>query len=118
MPADRRPVVAECRDAGTRIDDAGYFAPIQIAEPLAALIGKRREVAHYIEQLHKLATPERGNVLERSGEKRGYRFRFRDPMMQPFILMRGVSSGVLSPDAADIHKDADQPRLSLYPNDP
>ena len=23
-----------------------------------------------------------------------------------------------TPDAADIHKDADQPRLSLYPNEP
>ncbi len=102
----------------TNTDDSGYFAPIQIAEPLAALVGKRREVAHYIDQLHKLATPERGNVLQRSGEKRGYRFRFRDPMMQPFILMKGVAAKVLSPDAAEIHKDADQPKLSLFPNEP
>jgi hypothetical protein len=102
----------------TNTDESGYFAPIQVAEPLAALVEKRRDVAHYIDQLHKLATPERGDILQRSGEKRGYRFRFRDPMMQPFILMKGVAAKVLSPDAAEIHKDADQPRLSLFPNEP
>jgi hypothetical protein len=37
----------------------------------------------------------RGPVLQKTGSPRRYRFRFINPMMQPFVLMRGRDKGLL-----------------------
>jgi hypothetical protein len=31
--------------------------------------------------------------------KRRFRFRFSNPLMQPFVVMKGVASGIISEDA-------------------
>jgi hypothetical protein len=38
---------------------------------------------------------ERGPILIRRGTERQYRYRFSDPMMQPYILMRGMREGII-----------------------
>jgi hypothetical protein len=34
-------------------------------------------------------------VLIRRGKERAYKFRFRDPMMQPYVIMRGIDEGII-----------------------
>jgi len=38
----------------------------------------------------------RGRILHKEGEKRKFRFRFRNPLMQPLIIMKGLSEGRIS----------------------
>jgi hypothetical protein len=43
----------------------------------------------------------RGAVLKRSGVKRRFRYRFTDPLMQPFVIMKGLADGVIDPSLLD-----------------
>jgi len=50
----------------------------------------------FSEQLNKLATDEwRGLVLERRGTPRKYKFRFRKPLLRPYIIMKGIDDGLV-----------------------
>jgi hypothetical protein len=43
-------------------------------------------------------TDKRGSILKKTGERRRYRYRFINPLMQPFIIIYGISTGLLSED--------------------
>jgi hypothetical protein len=38
--------------------------------------------------------------LERTGIPRRFRFRFRNPLLQPFVIMRGLANGLI--DRSDL----------------
>jgi hypothetical protein len=40
--------------------------------------------------LNEFSDKKRGRILRKIGERRRYRYRFSDPLMQPFVIMRGV----------------------------
>jgi hypothetical protein len=46
--------------------------------------------AHIQRHLTEFIGEKRGNVLLRRGDPRQYRYRFTDPMMQPFVIMKGI----------------------------
>ena len=49
----------------------------------------------YSQHLHRFAT-ERGVVLDRSGSKGHWLFRFRNPSFQSYVVMRALSSGSIT----------------------
>jgi len=51
--------------------------------------------------LHKLSEPQRASVLQRRGSKNNHRFRFSNPMLQPYVIMRGLESEILQPATFD-----------------
>jgi Cdc6-like AAA superfamily ATPase len=80
-----------------QVDDLGYFAPADLRNSLATLL--RREdaaVSLFGQHLKNLCEPDRGRVLEQTGSERKYRYRFVEPMMQPFILMQGLRNGLIT----------------------
>jgi Cdc6-like AAA superfamily ATPase len=79
-------------------NDMGYFAAQDVREPMRRITGKKYNIPAFAQHLTEFADPKRGKVLERKGEKRSYRYRFRDPLMQPFVIMQGVVDGKLPPD--------------------
>lgn len=80
-------------------DDAGYFVPAAVLEPLEKLRGRSMSIAQYRNHLADFATEKRGRILQRVGEERAYRYRFRDPAMLPYVLMKGIADGMVSDDA-------------------
>jgi Cdc6-like AAA superfamily ATPase len=73
----------------TAADDMGYFRPTDLKTP-NGYVGN----PDFSEQLNKLATDEsRGLVLERRGTPRKYKFRFRNPLLRPYIIMKGINDG-------------------------
>ena len=50
------------------------------------------QVQRYLSQL---ISDKRGMVLKRSGVKSGYRYRFSDALMQPFVIIRGIKDGLI-----------------------
>jgi hypothetical protein len=63
--------------------------------------------------LKKFITEERADILVRRGHERAFRFRFREPMMQPFVIMRGIEQGLVDPSAIDALSFPAQPRLPI-----
>lgn len=93
-----------------KVDDAGYFMPAAIRDPLSNILKRSVEISNFQDALRDFAE-RRGQILERTGESRSYRFRFRDPAMQPYVIMRGIKESIVdgvarralsSPEQADL----------------
>jgi hypothetical protein len=92
-----RHVLLACAFTATRFHDAlGYFNPATVVEPLAKVLNRGVEIATFNSHLSEFCGPKRGSVLERDGQARGYRFRFSDPLLVPFIFMDAVATGLLT----------------------
>jgi Cdc6-like AAA superfamily ATPase len=89
-----REVLLSCALAET--DDLGYFAPSAVRSPMSAVMGKTYAIASFARHLVEFTQPERGEMLERTGSERRYRYRFRNPLLPPFIVMRGIAEDVIS----------------------
>ncbi|MGH8905057.1 MAG: AAA family ATPase [Egibacteraceae bacterium] len=76
-----------------RTDERGYFAPADVRQPLSELAGKRYDIPAFARHLTAFAT-DRGPVLQKSGRPQRFRYRFRDPLLRPYVLMRGVRDGL------------------------
>lgn len=83
-------------------DDNGYFTPAAVREPLEKILGRSMQIAQYQNHLGDWHTSKRGTILQRSGEPRAYRFRFIEPTMQPYVLMKGIADGMVNDDAKAI----------------
>ncbi|ROP45968.1 ATP-binding protein [Pseudokineococcus lusitanus] len=76
-------------------DDRGFFTAKALVAPLTTILGREVGIPAFGPHLNKLAN-ERGPVLIKEGEPRRYRYRFRNPLLQPYVLMRGISDGLIS----------------------
>ena len=92
-----RHVLLGCALTAARSHDAlGYFNPGSIVEPLKMVLGRPVEIATFNSHLTEFCQDKRGNVLERTGQPRAYRYRFHDPLLVPFVLMDALAGGLLT----------------------
>jgi hypothetical protein len=97
-----REVLLACALAET--DDRGYFTPLSVCRPLTRVLKRGKKIvpiSTFQGHLKKFITPERASILDRKGRERAYRFRFRDPMMQPFVIMKGIETGDVNTEIID-----------------
>ena len=106
-----REVLLAC--ALTETDERGTFTPLAVCKPLGAILrrDKEIEIAVFQQHLAKFITPERANVLVQRGRQRAFRYRFDDPMMQPYVILKGIEQGLVSASATDILSYPAEPRL-------
>ena len=89
-------VLAAC--ALAEKDELGYFTANAVKEPMSRIMGKPYDIPAFSRHLSEFMRPERGQALQRKGEPRKYRYRFRDPLMQPFAIMAALSNGLIPSD--------------------
>jgi len=77
-------------------NELGYFTSGSIRDPLEAIAGRRIEIPAFSNHLAQFLEPERGSVLQREGSPRKYFYRFADPILQPYVILHGVSSGLIT----------------------
>lgn len=82
--------------ANATADDIGSFAPADVRTPLSEIMGKPYEIPAFVRHLNDFADSKRGPVLEKFGETRRFRYRFKDPLMQPFVIMKGYGDTEIS----------------------
>lgn len=105
-----RQVLLACAIAKT--DDEGKFTPKDVVQPLSGILGRKVDIANFQNHLGAFSGEDRGHILERFGKERSYKYRFREPKMQPYVLMQGVAAGSLGNDGLKILSVPEQPRLS------
>ena len=86
-------VLLACALAET--DDLGYFRAADVRRPYSYVMGRDMPIPSYARHLHGLSAEDRGSVLQKLGKPHQHRFRFSNPLMQPYVLMRGLESGLL-----------------------
>ncbi|WFE37992.1 ATP-binding protein [Micromonospora sp. WMMD998] len=83
-----------------RCDDLGFFAPADVREPLQAVTGKNYQIPAFVRHLTDFCEVARGPVLQRRGTSHKYRYRFLNPLLQPYVIMKGLSSDLITQDMA------------------
>lgn len=88
-----RHVLLACALAET--DERGQFSPNSVVLPLSEILQRPVKIDAFQQHLQKFIEQERGAVLVRKGKPRAYKFRFRDPMMQPYVIMKGIEEDLI-----------------------
>jgi Cdc6-like AAA superfamily ATPase len=80
-----------------QVDDLGYFAPVDLRYALSGLLHRPDvKVSLFGQHLKNLCNEDRGAILQFIGSDRKYRYRFVEPMMQPFILIHALRNGIIT----------------------
>lgn len=82
------------------VDEVGFFTTLDVREPMSQIMGKRYEIPTFTQHLHAFCLPDRGPVLQKAGYERRYRFRFLDPLLKPYVVLRGLSEGIIDEHTA------------------
>jgi Holliday junction resolvasome RuvABC ATP-dependent DNA helicase subunit len=92
-------VLLACALAPT--DIMGSFAASDVRAPLSSIMGKPYDIPAFIRHLNEFSEERRGPVLQRSGSSRKYRFRFLNPLVQPFVIAQGLANGLIQGELLD-----------------
>lgn len=77
-------------------DEFGYFTAASVRYPLSKILKKEREIPDFSRHITAFCDENHGPILHREGRHKNYRYRFIDPMMQSYIITRGVADGLLT----------------------
>jgi hypothetical protein len=79
-------------------DQRGLFGAKDVRAPLSRIMNKPVKIEAYIRHLDKFSQPARRTVLKKEGQKRKFQYSFVEPMMQPYVLMRGIADNKITED--------------------
>lgn len=92
-------VLLACAMAET--NELGFFAAQHVRDPMRRVTGKSYEIPSFAQHLNEFCESKRGPILHKAGTRRRFRYRFIDPLLQPFIIMRGLDEKKINADALD-----------------
>ncbi|MBN1910144.1 MAG: orc1/cdc6 family replication initiation protein [Pirellulales bacterium] len=87
-------VLLACAIAET--DDLGWFYARNVRAPLEKILGKEHKIEAFARHLHGFCEDTRGPVLRKDDSPARPRFRFANPLVQPYTLMRGLADRMIS----------------------
>ncbi|HWH48116.1 MAG TPA: AAA family ATPase [Burkholderiales bacterium] len=87
-------VLLACALADT--DSLGFFSAADIRVPMSTIMGRPFEVLAFAQHLYSFCERGRGPVLQRMGAAGSYRFRFRNPLMLPYVILNGLKSNLIT----------------------
>lgn len=85
----------------TPVDELGFFSAADVRDIMSPLLGREVDIPAYKHYLNEFCEEKRGPALQRIGEERRYRYRFRDPLMQPFVIINAFGTGKLGVNVLD-----------------
>lgn len=86
-------VLLACALAET--DERGFFTQSDLVAPLSKILRKPVVISSFQRHLAEFILKDRGEILVRRGEERQYRFRFSEPMIQPYVIIKGIREGMV-----------------------
>ena len=82
-------------------DELGYFAAADVREPLFLTTKKHYGIPQFVGHLKKFCTDDRGTVLEIEGEPWSRRYRFLNPLIRPYVVLKGIQDNIISQEIVD-----------------
>ncbi len=80
------------------VDEQRYFSVSDVKAPLSMIRGKQTEPLIFVRALRDLSESGRGRVLQRTGDPTRPRYRLYNPILRPYIIMRGVREKLIGKD--------------------
>jgi Cdc6-like AAA superfamily ATPase len=81
-----------------KTNELGMFFAGSVREPYSLIRGREMQIANYATHLSEFCGTDRGPALERSGKRKRYQYRFKNPLLQPLVIMTGVRDGIIGID--------------------
>jgi len=94
-------------------DEMGYFPAGAVKIPMAKIMGRHYEIPAFARHLDQFTKEERGRILSRHGPERQRFYRFENPMLQPFVILSGLSKKLITEDMVQ-----GRPTIVEIPNEP
>ncbi len=77
-------------------DEFGYFTAAAVRNPVERIRGIQADIPTFSAHLERFSMKEKGGILQQTGQKHQKRYRFRDPLMQPFVIIRSLDDGIIT----------------------
>ena len=78
------------------VDELGYFVAADVRTALSSIMDRLYDTPAFSKHLSQFCDNSRGSVLQRSGKRYRYRYRFSNPLMQPYVLLNGFQHGLFT----------------------
>jgi Cdc6-like AAA superfamily ATPase len=76
-------------------DELGWFTASSVSQPLSLLMGKTYSLPYFARHLNEFAESGRGPIIHKYGTHRQHKYRFVNPLMEPFAIIRALSCDML-----------------------
>lgn len=78
------------------MDEIGDFAAADVRSPLREITGQSYDIPNFARHLKEFSSLNRGEIIERTGQAKRLRYRFNNPLMRTYVIIRGVVDGMIS----------------------
>ena len=102
--------------AMARTDEFGRFQPNDVCTPMKEITGENYTSDRFSSHLKQFCEITRGPVLRKMGGEYKWRYQFYNPLLQPFVLMKGLDSGLVNEEKLDLNAE-DDARYPLFKRD-
>jgi Cdc6-like AAA superfamily ATPase len=72
-------------------NELGWFTPVSVCGPIAKIMGRSLKVGQFVRHLNQFAGPDHAMILQKDGAPRKFVYRFTSPLMQAFVILRGLA---------------------------
>ncbi len=94
-------------------DDYGFFTANDVVKPYSGIMKEPKKIAHFEKHLRRFSSSDGGNILTSRGGDRQKIYRFTDPMMQPYVIIRGIQAGLIDEEAKTVLLSKEQLSLAI-----
>jgi Cdc6-like AAA superfamily ATPase len=77
-------------------DEQGFFQASEVARTMAIITGEDCGVSDIQRHLNEFISAKRGFALERQGSSRRFRYRFTNPLVQPYAIIHSLSEKLIT----------------------
>ena len=79
-------------------DELGFFSAPDVRDKLSKITGKYYDIPAFANHLTDFSSTDgsRGGVLTKRGIERRFRYRFVDPLLPPYVVMKGSLEGLIA----------------------
>ena len=84
----------------TQQDEFGYFMAANVREAFRQMAdaGGTPDIPDFAKHLNRFCEKDKGGILECVGSKHQRRYRFDNPLMQPFVIIRSLDAQIITID--------------------
>ena len=79
-------------------DEYGRFVPNDLCQPMRTITKEEYKSDRFTGHLKAFCEVDRGHVLRMTGMEYRWRYQFRNPLLQPYVLMKGLDAGMVTED--------------------
>lgn len=78
------------------MNELGFFSARNVRDPLSKILDRPAAISAFVRHLNEFCSDGRGAALQKHGQPRKYFYRFSNPILQPFVILHGLTEGTLT----------------------